>query len=183
MCLTPYKEVPNLPEPELNLDSTELIDNCDYIDWDKLDSLNKTLHGKLMIIQLNIRGIKCKYNDLIELIHKLSYPDILILCETWLKPNDNQPQINGYKYTGHHRLNRKGGGVGFLIKEHLKFRELPNLSPDCESSESIFIELKGNQHNMVVGSIYQPPNTSVPDFISSYTEMCQKLVMFKHVVI
>ena len=85
MCLTPYKELPNLPEPELNLDSTELVDNCDYIDWDKLDSLNKTLHGKLTIIQLNIRGIKCKYNDLIELIHKLSYPDILILCETLVK--------------------------------------------------------------------------------------------------
>ena len=183
MCLILHKDGPTHPESELKLDFTDLIDNCDYIDWDNLDSLNKTLHGKLMIMQLNIRSIKCKYNDLIELIQKLSYPDILILCETWLKPNDSQPQINGYNYSGHHRLNRKGGGVGFLIKEHLKFRELPNLSLDCESSESIFIELKGNHHNMVLGSIYQPPNTSVPNFINSYTEMCQKLSTFKHVVI
>ena len=57
MCLTPHKEGPTLPESELKLDSTYLIDNCDYIDWEKLDSLNKTLHGKLTIMQLNIRGI------------------------------------------------------------------------------------------------------------------------------
>ena len=154
MCLTPRKDEPIHSESELKLDSTDLIYNCDYIDWENLDSLNKTQHGKLTIMQLNIRGIKCKYHDLIELIQKLSYPDILILCETWLKPNDCQPQISGYNYIGHHRTNRKGGGVGFLIKEHLKFRELPNLSLDCESSESVFIELKGNQHNMVLGSIY-----------------------------
>ena len=167
MCLTPYKEGFTLSESELNLDSTDLVDNCDYIDWDMLGSLNKTLHGKLTIMHLNIRGIKCKYNDLIELIQKLNYPDIIILCETWLKPSDSQLQINGYNYSGHHRLNRKGGGVGFLIKEQLKFRELSNLSLDCESSESVFIELNGNRHNMVVGSIYWPPNTSVPNFLDS----------------
>ena len=76
MCLTPHKDEPTHPESELKLDSTDLIDNCDYIDWDNLDSLNKTLHGKLTIMQLNIRDIKCKYNDLIELIQKLSYPDL-----------------------------------------------------------------------------------------------------------
>ena len=50
MCLTPHKDEPTHPESELKLDSTDLIDNCDYIDWDNLDSLNKTLHGKLMIM-------------------------------------------------------------------------------------------------------------------------------------
>ena len=74
MCLTPHKDETIHPESELKLDSTDLIDNCDYIDWENLDSLNKTLHGKLMIMQLNIRGIKCKYNDLIELIPKIKLP-------------------------------------------------------------------------------------------------------------
>ena len=122
MCLTPSIDRLNPPVPELNLDSEELVDNCDYIDWDELGSLDKALQGKLTIIQLNIRGIKCKYNDLIELICKLNYPDILILCETWLKPNGSQPQINGYNYLGNHRINRKGGGIGFLVKEHFKIR-------------------------------------------------------------
>ena len=58
MCLTPRKDEPINSESELKLDSTDLIDNCDYIDWENLDSLNKTQHGKLTIMQLNIRGIK-----------------------------------------------------------------------------------------------------------------------------
>ena len=180
MCLTPCIET---PVPELNLDFDELTDNCDYIDWDKLDSFTHKLDARLKIVQLNIRGLKGKYNDLIELISTLNYPDILILCETWLKQNDSQPQINGYNFFGHHRINRKGGGVGFLVKEQLKFRELPELPLDCESSESVFIEIKGNHHNMAIGSIYQPPNTSVHNFLESYTELCKKLEVYKHVVI
>ena len=54
MCLTPHKDEPIHSESELKLDSTDLIDNCDYIDWENLDSLNKTQHGKLTIMQLNI---------------------------------------------------------------------------------------------------------------------------------
>ena len=85
MCLTTQIDCVNSPVPELNLDSDELIDNCDYIDWDKLDTFTQTLDAKLKIVQLNIRGLKGKYHDLIELICKLNYPDIIILCETWLK--------------------------------------------------------------------------------------------------
>ena len=123
MCLTPHVDSIESSLPELNLDSKELVDNCEYIDWDNLNSFTQTLDGKIKVVQLNIRGIKGKYHDLIELIHKLDYPDIIILGETLLKQNDSQPLINGYKFLGHHRRNRKGGCVGFLVK----FRELPEL--------------------------------------------------------
>ena len=54
------------------------------------------------------------------------------------------------------------------LKAHLKFRELTELKLDCDMSESVFIEIKGNRHNMVIGSIYQPPNTCVHSFLTSY---------------
>ena len=76
MCLIPCIET---PIPELNLDFDELTDNCDYIDWDKLDSFTSKLDARLKIVQLNIRGLKGKYNDLIELINTLNSPDILML--------------------------------------------------------------------------------------------------------
>ena len=183
MCLIPRIDCIKSPDSHLNLNSDELIDNCDYIHWDDLDSLTKALHSKLTILQLNIRGIKSKYNDLIELICKLNYPDIIILCETWLKQSDSQPEINGYNFVGHCRINRKGGRVGFLIKDHLKFRELPDLALDIEFSESIFIEIKGNRHNMVLGSVYRPPNTSTQNFVNNYSDLCQKLIAHQQVVI
>ena len=178
MCLTTRIDCINSPKPELRLDS-----DCDYIDWDNLDAFVQTLDTKQKIVLLHIRGLKGKYHDLIELICKLNYPDIIILCETWLKQSDSQPQINGYNFIGHHRINRKGGGVGFLVKTHFKYRELPDLTLDCESSETVFIEIKGNHHNMVIGSIYQPPNTSVNNFLTSYKELCHKLDVHKRVVI
>ena len=106
MCLTPRIGHEKPFVSELDVDTDDLVDNCDYIDWNDLDKLATTINSRLKIVQLNIRGIKGKYNELLELIDKLSYPDIIILCETWLKPNDIQPQINGYNFFGHHRVTR-----------------------------------------------------------------------------
>ena len=123
MCLTPKVQLgTNELVPDLKLDNEDLVDNCDYVDWDDISILNKEIKNKLKIVQLNIRGIKGKYYDLIDLINKLNSPDIIILCETWLKSSDAHPQIAGYYYLGKNRQSRKGGGVGFLIKNNLKCR-------------------------------------------------------------
>ena len=132
---------------------------------------------------MNIRGIKGKYYDLIDLINKLNSPDIIILCETWLKSSDAHPQIAGYYYLGKNRQSRKGGGVGFLIKNNLKCRCLPELELSSDMTESLFVEIKGNRHNLVMGTIYCPPNTPVNNFIESYANMCTKLYKYSHVVI
>ena len=55
MCLNLRKDEPIHSESELKLDSADLIDNCDYIDWENLNSLNKTQHGKLTIMQLRYK--------------------------------------------------------------------------------------------------------------------------------
>ena len=163
------------------------MDNCDYLDWDQIDNLNKEIiannRNKLTVEQLNIRGIKGKYYDIIDLINKLNSPDVIILCETWLKTNDTQPQIFGYNFIGKSRQNRKGGGVGFLINKKLKSRNLPTLQLKDEIVESLFVEIKGNHHNMLMGAIYRPPNTPVGSFLDSYSEMCSNLHKHKHVII
>ena len=87
-----------------------------------------------------------------------------------------------YKFIGRHRSNRKGGGVGFLIKNTLKART-SDLTLNTDSAESLFIEVKGNQHNLLVGSIYHPPNTNVCDFTDSYQVLGEKLHKFKNVLI
>ena len=183
MCLTPHTDNVLPSESDLILNSDDLVDNCDYINWDDLGPFTKPAHSKLVVLQLNIRGIKSKYNDLIELISRINFPDIIILCETWLKQNDSLPEINGYTFVGQCRINRKGGGVGLLIRDNLKFRTLPELKLDIESSESIFIEIKGNQHNIVVGSVYRPPNTPIHNFVKSYSNYCHQLQSYHHVII
>ena len=92
MCLTPRTDCISSSEMNLSLNSEELIDNCDYINYEGLSTLTEPLQSKLVVLQLNIRGIKNKYNDLIELIKQLNCPDIIILGETWLKHSDSQPE-------------------------------------------------------------------------------------------
>ena len=184
MCLTPRIELRSeINAANLKVDNTDLVDNCDYIDWDHIDNLNKETTNKLTVVQLNIRGIKGKYYDIIDLINKLNSPDVIILCETWLKTNDIQPQISGYDYIGKSRQNRKGGGVGFLINKKLKSRNVPELQLEDEIVKSLFIEIKGNHHNMLIGAIYRPPNTPVGSFLNHYSDMCSKLHKHKHVII
>ena len=184
MCLTPktHLEAERI-NSELKLDNEDLVDNCDYVDWDQIDILNKEIKNKLKVVQLNIRGIKGKYYDLIDLINKLNNPENIILCETWLKANDSQPQIADNNFVGKSRQHRKGGGVGFLINKKLKSRNLPDLKLNDNTVESLFVEIKGNHHNMVMGAIYRPPNMPVHSFLKSYSDMCSKLQKYKNVVI
>ena len=68
--------------------------------------------------------------------------------------------------------------LGFFIKNTLKARTI-DLTLNTDSAESLFIEVKGNRNNLLVGSIYQPPNTKVGDFIDSYQVLGEKLHKFK----
>ena len=184
MCLTPrIKENKlNTNIPKFNLGNEDINENCDYTDWTSLSELNNETRNKLKVLQLNIRGIRNKYYDLTELLKKLEEPDIVILCETWLKASDPTTKILNYNFLGDHRINRKGGGVGVLVKNTFKARKL-DLSLEGGCAESVFIEIKGNQHNVVVGSIYRPPNTSVNDFNTAFQSLCTTLNKYRNVLI
>ena len=68
------------------------------------------------------------------------------------------------------RERKKGGGVGFLIKHELIYRELTDLNKSSNDPifEHYFIELKGDHHNVILGSIYRPPNTNLDRFLVEY---------------
>ena len=84
----------SLPNFDLSFDSS-LISDCMYIDTNtSMCSLpNPTI---LKILQLNIRGMVNKQDDLGSLLHR-NHIDIALLCETWLNDiNIGQVHILGY---------------------------------------------------------------------------------------
>ena len=100
-------------------------DQCDYVDCNELNELEICAQD-LNIIQYNVRGILIKQDDLYDLLTNLldNKIHVVILCETWLTTsNKSRLNIPGYKYIGTERVNKKGGGVGFLLKDDLKFRQ------------------------------------------------------------
>ena len=52
-----------------------------------------------------------------------------MLIETWLKPGEDKfINIQGYNFVGQARSNRKGGGVGLLLRDDLNYRVVSNRS-------------------------------------------------------
>ena len=182
MCFAHTKTLKFLREKNQNSDTVTDLgfnweDNCDYLPFDSIETL-PTSNNDLRIIQLNIRGLKGKLDELGNLLGKLKYPDVVILNETWLKDCDkNRIRINNYVYKGRPRVNKKGGGVGFLIRNDVIHRyrndlELSEYTPSCEHS---CIEIKGKTKNIIISSMYRPPNTDVNEFLNKFKSILNNI--------
>ena len=148
-----------------------ITDNCDYLEPEQLFTKGRN-NSNLNVIQINCRGIKSKLDDLEELLFQTNEPDIVLLSETWLKDGEERfIDIKNYKYEGVVRKHKKGGGVGILIKNKIKYRVRTDLNANSQdnSFEHFFIEVKGTRYNIIAGSIYRPPNTDIENFIENYT--------------
>ena len=85
---------------------------------------SRSLNGCL----LNVRYIRNKSASFLEFV-KDNNADLIAVTETWLRPEDTESFISsttppGYKFTHVPRNVKKGGGVGFFIKEDLSFEQV-----------------------------------------------------------
>ena len=165
MCV---HKLTNLP----NLEGDYESDNCTYEDLGN-DILCDS--SDLSIIQLNIRGLTSKLGDLVHILNNsfsTKHPDVVLLCETWLTSRSPIPIINGYNIERFDRLHKKGGGIAVLISTKCKYRRRKDLEQsNCPSFESCFIELENSSTNLVVGSIYRPPNTDADCFTQIFRDL------------
>ena len=117
------------------------------------------------------------------MISDLKQPEIIIISETWLKEGEEKfVNIKGYTFEGVPRVRKKGGGVGFLVKEGLVYHALTELNnrniDPC--FEHYYIEFKGNKYNVILGSIYRPPNTNLEKFMVEYKSSLEWLSKLKN---
>ena len=174
----------NAPCLNATIDFEDITDNCDY---ETLDRRIENTEADLSIIQLNIRGLTSKIGDLKHLIdnsfrHRL--PDILLLCETWLKSNSPKPHIAGYTMEREDRKKKQGGGVGLLISKRCRYRRRTDIEKiGRDTIESCFIELETTQGNTLIGSLYRPPNTPPSEFLKNFNNIATILQTEKKNVI
>ena len=116
------------PSPPFEFSSPNESDyqTCDYLESDELDYLSPHV-SDLRIMHLNIRGLISKQMELTTTIRKgygTAKPiDIAMLNETWLRKETlNKVSIPGYTLHSKERSGKKGGGIGFLVSDKLKFR-------------------------------------------------------------
>ena len=113
------------------------------------------------------------------------HPDCMLLCETWLC--SHSPAINnaGYNFVHTDRVGKKGGGVGILIADCIKFKERKDIKLDSYECESCFIEVQTRNKPLIIGSIYRPPNGTIDEFVLELEILIKKIKVEKnkHIII
>ena len=178
MCVHKLNQLPTL---EVNYES----DNCSYEDVNKSIKCDS---GDLGIIHLNVRGLNSKIGNLNYLLTNslsTSHPDIVLLCETWLNKRSPKPVISGYNIERTDRINKKGGGVSILISNRCRYKRRKDLEEsNAACFESCFIELENQRTNLIIGSIYRPPNTDSNKFNRKFERLTNSCIgMKKHLII
>ena len=176
--------IPNVPDVDLDsLGLDKSICSCDYISLDDASHTYST-RGDMIIMQLNIHGLLSKQLDFSRLINSCidnGQVDIVILCETWLN-NSTEHLVNvpGYQYIGKVQSEHKGGGVGFLISKEVHFKTHPSLDISLDSIEGNFVEVLTKNRNILLGSIYRPPNTNVKLFNKEFENIMGTIKLETH---
>ena len=167
-------------------DNINFVDTCDYIESDDCKDIPIGVND-LCILQFNIRGLSSKQHKLLLLLKKITQMeqvDVIILVETWLtKESEQRLCIPGYSYHGICHQQRKGGGVGFLIRNDLNFKPRPDINCNSGIMENCFVEVITKQKNLILGSIYRPTNSNTQEFLSLFKETFPHLVHLKKEVI
>ena len=148
--------------------------DCKYQEIGNLEEL-KPKKNDLSIIQLNIRGLLNKQDQLKNLV-KDTEVDVTLLCETWLTQiKESQINKTTHKLISKHRSDRIGGGVGILVHKDLRSRARPDLQIDTEILKHVVVELKTDKRNILLVSGYRPPNTNVRKFLVEYKNLIKHL--------
>ena len=80
--------------------------------------------------------------------------------------------IPGFEFIHCDRTHKRGGGVGMLISEKLKYTTCKKISSAIVENECITIELELRSHEKcIISSMYRPPNVNIDSFQSCYNSL------------
>ena len=196
MCLTPKittrgNGIPNIDNHYIMFKNVltdfglSSLDNCSYLDMEEYTSLPIKAND-LTVLQLNISGLINKQAELNKILmdRSTNKVNVALLCETWLRSETtNLINLSTYTYISKERKGKKGGGVGILVDNDLKFKNRPDLEIKSETLEHVVIELKCDKDALLIASCYCAPNTDQKDFLTTYGELLIKLKSEKKQVI
>ena len=168
MCIHPridYGVSPTTGTPDWDVN-----DDCDYV-----YQVRNVSKEDLIVIQINIRGILSKRSLLLDLIENSvqnGTPDIVIISETWLTPTSPTISVPGYKFVHRCREHKKGGGVGILVSDNLRFCKLPNITSELVDNEVVTVEITlRSGKRCIISSMYRAPNTAPQVFQCCYNSL------------
>ena len=157
-----------------DLDSSE---QSKYYSYDEYHSKFNAKTGDLKVLSWNVCSLFPKLDSVSTILDLLGKFDLICLSETWLT-NVTVDLIDVKPYKSYHMIRgdgRRGGGVSILVNENYESKLLTEISCSLVCIESIFVEYKRGNKNIIVGSIYRPPGTDSEDFLSNLNRILTHL--------
>ena len=154
---------------DINITSDNIsIDDANYVLPNEYNDIVKELLLKnkrvLSMVHFNCRSIKRNIDNFHSVLASISCPfSCIALSETWLA-NNEEIQIPDYSFIGNGRQNKRGGGVGCLIKKDMKYKIRKDLEVFNQCIETIFIEIYSKIKNIILAIVYRPPGQNLSDF-------------------
>ena len=120
MCYSKLLNVNNDISLTDQISGDGINDHCDYIEPSSIKELH-TRNTDIGVLQLNVRGLLNKQTQIKYLLSNdnVSLPlDVILLCETWLKPSTvDLFALPNYKSFHKTRKDRIGGGTSILTSK------------------------------------------------------------------
>ena len=156
------------------------IDDANYVLPNEYNDVVKDLVLKnkkvLSMVHFNCRSIKRNLDNFHSVLASISCPfSCIALSETWLA-NAEEIQIPGYRFIGNGRQNKRGGGVGCLIKKDMKYKTRKDLDVFNQCIETVFIEIYSKTKNIILAIVYRPPGQNVSDFFTALEDPLSAII-------
>lgn len=130
--------------------------------------MNNISKEDLNIYFLNCNSISNKLSEIKEFLSETKV-DIMCLTETWIKKFE--PKFKNYSTVWKHRMDRPGGGLGFLINSNISYRAWPLTEYNNGALEIQAIEIYlSNTNTLKLINTYNPGKNVTEQEINHYLE-------------
>ena len=112
----------------------------------------------LIILQVNINGLRNKLEELKLLIHD-THADIIIIQETKLTNKAKTPKIHNFTAVRTDRLHKVGGGFITLVRDNITFTttDIPStINTHNTELQMVKVHINNTKH-ITIANIYIPP--------------------------
>ena len=167
------------------------VQNCDYYTEPsfakKCIQLNIS-ENCFSLMHCNIRSMAKNLNDFEQYLQCLNLRfKVVTFSETWLThANYECFNICGYNIENQFRSDKSGGGVSICVSHEIEYTLRNEFNFCNEYIESLFIEIPKSEFNfdknIIVGTVYRPPNTEIEEFIKYLDDILVKLKAEQNII-
>ena len=163
----------------LDNDSFDILNDCNYLLPEDVHEIGNKFNIKIM--HINAQSLVNKMDELKLIIEKCNSNglrfDILLICETFISDyNKHLCELDDYVLFERHRNSKRGGGVAIYVHNSFVVEERSDLNIFIEGElESLFVEVKANNKQIILGELYRTPGSDLNSFLTNYESLLNNL--------